>query len=286
MDLPSMMKLGSYSDPFCVEYMNRTAPFNRASNHFHDYYEVYIMLSGKRVYFVKDTIYSIEAGDLVFIGKNEVHKPQYSGEPEHETIVFHFDDRFVRDEFKQHAGLLISPFQHQNPIVRLPQENREQLDGLINRMLAELYAKPDGYEIFLTQAIKDLLLMCSHYITTGSQLETEYVTPLHRKISDVVHCLNVSYGERVRIHDLSKRFFISPHYLSRIFKEVTGFTIIDYVNLTRIKEAQRLLRETDLSIIAIAARVGFVNFSHFGKMFKKITRTSARDYRKDIMKPL
>jgi AraC-like DNA-binding protein len=285
MDLPGMMKLGSYSDPFYVEYMKWTAPSNMASNHFHPYYEVYFLLSGKRIYFVKDSTYSIEAGDLVFIDKHEVHKTQYSGEPEQETIVIHFDDRFVREEFKQHASLLLSPFQYQSPIVRLPEENREQLNGLIKRMLAMLHAQQAGYEIFLAQAIIDLLHICSRYVTTDSLPGPEYVSPLHRKISDIVRCLDVSYRERIRIHDLSKHFFISPYYLSRMFKEVTGFTIIEYVNLTRIKAAQRLIRETDLSITAIAARVGFNDFSHFGKMFKKITRTSAREYRKDIKKP-
>lgn len=281
MSLPILLKQGSYSDPFYIEYLKRSDPYNMASNHFHPYYEIYILLSGTRVYFVKDAAYSIEAGDIVFIDKHQVHKTLHMGEPEHERIVIHFDDRFVVDDLRKHASLLLSPFDQPSPIVRLPKESQDQLAGQFTRILAELQAKPVGCELFLSQAITDLLLTCSRYVTTSSPGEPVYVSPLHRKISEVVRYMNANYREQIRIGQLAERFFISPYYLSRVFKEVTGFTLVDYLNLTRIKEAQRLLRVTSLSITAVAAQVGFDNFSHFGKIFKKITRTSARDYRKE-----
>jgi AraC-like DNA-binding protein len=283
MDFPKMMKAGAYSEPFYIEYMKRDAPFSMANNHFHPYYEVYFLLSGSRIYFIKDTTYAIEASDLVFINKHEVHKTLHAGHSghEHERIVIHFDDRFVRDVFKQHAPLLLRPFEQHNPIVRLPEQGREQVGSLIKQLLVELRDKSMGYEILLYQAITELLLLSSRYVTTSGPPEPIYTSPLNLKISEIVRYLNVNYSEQIRIQALAERFFISPYYMSRVFKEVTGFTLIDYLNLTRIKEAQRLLRETGFSITDIAARVGFDNFSHFGKIFKKITRTSARDYRKE-----
>ncbi len=86
MDLPKIRKQGTYADPFYVEYVKRTSPFTMVSNHFHPYYEIYILLSGTRIYFVKDSTYAIEAGDLVFIDKHEVHKTLHAGQSEHERI--------------------------------------------------------------------------------------------------------------------------------------------------------------------------------------------------------
>ncbi|WP_256760821.1 AraC family transcriptional regulator [Cohnella sp. WQ 127256] len=278
--LPDMMKYGTFSDPSYIEYMKRTAPFTMPTHHFHPYYEIYYLLSGERIYFVKDSTYKVIAGDIVFIDKNVVHKTLHSGKPEHDRIVIHIDDRFFTEAFKAHVPLLLRPFQQQSPIVRLPEEHREHLDQLIKRVLEELHNKPTGYEIYLNQAIMDLLLISSRYVATTVPSEPVYESPLHRKISDVVRYLNANYAEQIRIHELAERFFISPYYLSRTFKEVTGFTIIDYLNLTRIREVQHLLRESNLPITAVAAQTGFDNFSHFGKTFKKITRTSARDYRK------
>ncbi|QJD87580.1 AraC family transcriptional regulator [Cohnella herbarum] len=280
MKLPETMIYGSYSDPLYLDYVKRTVPFSMTSNHFHPYYEIYYLLSGSRIYFVKDTTYRIAAGDLVFIDKNEVHKTLQEGEPAHERIVIHIDERFVRDVLKPHDDLLLSPFRQDSPIVNLLSDNRERLSQTIGRMLVELRDRPPGYVISIRQAVTELMLLSSRHVAANRPPEPAYVSPLHRKISEVVRYLNANYGEQIRVQQLAERFFISPYYMSRAFKEVTGFTLIDYLNLTRIKEAQRLLRESSLSVTDVAARTGFDNFSHFGKTFKKITRTSARDYRK------
>ncbi|WP_239614913.1 AraC family transcriptional regulator [Cohnella mopanensis] len=282
MELPLTMIHGTYSDPLYIEYVRRSAPYSMSSNHFHPYYEIYYLLSGSRIYFVKDSTYRVSAGDLVFIDKNEVHKTLLDVEPAHERIVIHIDDRFVRDVLKQHDSLLLAPFQQQSPIVSLPEESRRRLDQSIMHLLAELRDKPMGYDISLQQSVIQLLLVSSRHVAANRLPEPIYVSPLHRKISEVVRYLNANYGEQIRVKELSERFFISPYYMSRAFKEITGFTLIDYLNLTRIKEAQRLLRESNLSITSVAAQVGFDNFSHFGKTFKKITRSSAREYRNNI----
>jgi transcriptional regulator GlxA family with amidase domain len=73
---------------------------------------------------------------------------------------------------------------------------------------------------------------------------------------------------------------MSPYYISRMFKEVTGFSFVHYLNLIRVKEAQRLLQRTEMKITDVALSVGFDNFSHFGKTFKSITQTTPREYRK------
>ncbi|MFC4304996.1 helix-turn-helix domain-containing protein [Cohnella boryungensis] len=280
-ELPETLRHGRYSDPFYVEYVRRTAPYTMDSHHFHPYYELYFLLSGTRHYFVEDSIYNVDEGDLVLIGKNQLHRTFVAGHPGHERIVMHIDDRFVRDVVGTHAELLLSSFERTTPIVRLHEDERDRLQLLAKRMLDELLERPPGYELALKQAIVDILLLAARSACNGQPQEPSYVSPLHRKMSDIVRFLKANYCDTIRIEELAERFYISPYYMSRSFKEATGFTVIDYLNLTRVKEAQRLLRESHLSVTEIAARTGFDNFSHFGKTFKKITRTSARDYRKE-----
>ena len=83
-----------------------------------------------------------------------------------------------------------------------------------------------------------------------------------------------------QLRQLAETFYISPFYLSRIFKEITGFTIINYLNLTRIREAWRLLTDTDLKIVDIAESIGFESLTHFDRTFKKIMKLTASKYRK------
>ena len=62
--------------------------------------------------------------------------------------------------------------------------------------------------------------------------------------------------------------FISPSYLSSLFKQDTGTTIVDYINSQRVDRAAVLLATTDRSIAAVAAAVGILDVNYFTKIFK------------------
>lgn len=84
--------------------------------------------------------------------------------------------------------------------------------------------------------------------------------------------------------DLSREFiadqvFLNPDYLSRIFKKETGYSISDYVLAERINKAKELLLQTSVPISAVALSVGYTNFSHFAKIFKKYVGTGPTEYR-------
>lgn len=263
-----------------VEYTKRSAPFTMENDHYHDYYEIYYMLSGQRIYFIKDRSYSIEQGDLVFIHKHELHKTMQTGSGSHERLIFHFNDAKLQGLAGKHTELLSTPFKQQSHIIRLTRQEQLALEQLMRRLVSEIKEEPAGYELFPPYALTGLLLTAARYIEQHDPAPIQHATPMHAKISEVIRYINAHFAEPLRLGGLAEHFFISPYYMSRMFKDVTGFTFSDYVILTRIKEAQRLLRESDSSITEIAAAVGFDNFSHFGKTFKKITRDSPRGYRK------
>ncbi|RCW41751.1 AraC family transcriptional regulator [Paenibacillus prosopidis] len=263
-----------------VEYMKRSEPFTMADDHYHDYYEIYYMLSGKRIYFIRDRSYSVEQGDIVFINKHELHKTMHAGDAAHERVIVHFDDTMTSSLPAKHADFLLSPFRQQSHIIRLPRQEQLAAEQTVRKMLTEIGHKPTGYELVPGLAVTELLLIAARYLEQHDPAPLQHATPMHAKISEVIRYINAHFADPLRLGALADQFFISPYYLSRMFKEITGFAFSDYVILTRIKEAQRLLRESDRSITDIAAAVGFENFSHFGKTFKKITRISPRDYRK------
>lgn len=275
----TILEYGKMTDPLYVQYIRRKSHFDMKSDHFHSFYEIYYLISGQRLYFIKDTAYPIQAGDLVFIGKDELHKTLHLSEPFHERIVFHFDDFFIQSLAGGQSSILLNLFQQSSRVLRLPMEEHTHVFAHIRRIMEELQHKPIGYVLYLTQAIIDILLVSSRYLQKNEPVSISNASSIHKTIAEIVRYLNIHYAESINLSTISKQFFISPNYLSRRFKETTGFSFIDYLNLTRIREAQKLLRETDMKITDIAAKAGFGNFSHFGKTFKKITGISARSYR-------
>jgi len=279
---PEVYSYGSLPELY-VEYAKRSKAFTMNDDHYHDYYEIYYMLSGKRIYFIRDRSYSVEQGDLVFINKHELHKTMHTGEASHERVIVHFDDAMVNRLSNGHAAFLLSPFQQQSHMIRLPRKEQLEVEQIIKRMIAEMQRKPTGYELYPSILITELLLSAARFLEQNGSMVLHQATPMHAKITEIVRYINAHYDKPLRLNSLSEQFFISPYYLSRIFKEITGFSFSDYVVLTRIKEAQRLLRESDMNITDVAAAAGFDNFSHFGKTFKKKTQLSPRDYRKQYL---
>lgn len=80
--------------------------------------------------------------------------------------------------------------------------------------------------------------------------------------------------------DLAAQVYLNPIYLNRLFKKDTGFALTEYLQLQRIQLAKELLAETDLPVSNIAQRIGYSNFSHFSRTFRKHTEQSPVDYRK------
>jgi AraC-like DNA-binding protein len=286
-ELPDESLLYVNRDDFLyIEYIRRTGAHIMPVNHYHDYYEMYVLLSGERDYFIVDRTYRVKPGDIVFISKNELHKTMQAGAPAHERLLLHFDDRLPFRMSPAATDWLLAPFRSDSRVLRLPDEAASA--ALVARMLKELRDNLPGHDIALRSAVCDLLLEAGRHALRRKQAEPEpfrHASPMHGKISDIVRYINDSYAEPLSLTGLAERFYVSPYHLSRTFKEATGFTFTDYVNLTRIKEAQRLLRETALSVTEVAAASGFDNFSHFGKTFKKMTRLTPRAYRSSVVRP-
>jgi AraC-like DNA-binding protein len=272
---------GSPSELY-VEYVKRTEPYTMDIDHYHPYYEIYYLLTGSRIYFIEDRSYSVEQGDLVFIGKEMLHRTMQAGDSTHERVIVHCSDEWLRGIGTGLEGMFARLFEADIRVLRLPRQESLIAESAVRAMRLEAETREPGYPVAIRHAVAGLLLLCGRYAAKHQPEPFRHVSPLHAKISEIVRYINGHYDEPLRLADLSERFFISPHYLSRMFKEVTGFVYTDYVVLTRVKEAQRLLRQSELSISDVAEKVGFDNFSHFGKTFKRVTSMSPREYRKTM----
>ncbi|MBY0011552.1 response regulator [Paenibacillus typhae] len=73
---------------------------------------------------------------------------------------------------------------------------------------------------------------------------------------------------------------LNPAYLSRLFKKETGQSLIDFLISVKMNRTRELLDTTDLPVSAIAQQVGYSNFSHFTKMFRKQFDVNPQEYRK------
>jgi len=92
--------------------------------------------------------------------------------------------------------------------------------------------------------------------------------------------IRANYKKKIKLIDISRAIYLSPYYLSHIFKKETGSTLLEYLTKVRIEEAKRLLENTPWNTTRIAFEVGYSDQSYFCKIFKKIEGISPFEYKK------
>ena len=91
--------------------------------------------------------------------------------------------------------------------------------------------------------------------------------------------INRNYMRDLSLTQLSEYVYANASVLSSQFNDEVGMSLSEYVTGLRIKKAQELLRDTDMTVPAIAEQVGFTGAKYFREIFKKTTGLSPQGYR-------
>jgi len=94
--------------------------------------------------------------------------------------------------------------------------------------------------------------------------------------------IRANYKKKIKLIDISKAIYLSPYYLSHIFKKETRSTLLEYLTKVRIEEAKYLLENTQWNTTRISFEVGYSDQSYFCKVFKKLEGISPSNYRKKM----
>ncbi len=106
-----------------------------------------------------------------------------------------------------------------------------------------------------------------------------YIYANHPTVSAIQLYLGENYQQSLSLSDLGARFFLSENYLCELFKKHTGDTILNFLKKVRLQNACRLLKESNLGIKEIAAKVGFSDYSYFGRIFRHSMGQTPDSYR-------
>ncbi len=126
---------------------------------------------------------------------------------------------------------------------------------------------------------QELLLYLSGFQPAASEPARVYAQQTEQ-IREVHRLLTTHLDQRLTIEELSRRFLINTSALKEGFKAVYGAPIATYMKEARIRRAMQLLRETDDTVAAIAAQVGYESQGKFAQAFKDIAHMLPTEYRR------
>jgi AraC-like DNA-binding protein/mannose-6-phosphate isomerase-like protein (cupin superfamily) len=272
-------------DGVAISRIIRNYEFNMPSKHTHDEFEIYYLIHGERSYFIENRIYHVRPGSLVFINRNTIHMTSQYGDSYHERVVIEMKSEPLSSILACTGELSLSDFFARNQgLIELTEDDQAYVLSLLDDISHEINARAPGYRLMTMEKLLRLLFFSQRYLVHNEPAPSLSTMATHQKITEVASYISANCAEASSLDYVAKRFFMSKSYLSRIFKEITGYTVNEYINVNRIQKARVLLAESDLNITEIAEALGYDSITYFEKIFRKYTETSPLKYRKQCLK--
>lgn len=273
-----------------IEEMNPTFLFtwkgtrkrekNDDSYHCHDFLEMAFVLSGEGRYCIEDEIYSIKEGDLLIFNPGVRH--QALSCPEVELTATEFFVGFSDIQLSGYPANYM-PVPKGEYMVHTTGELRQKLFKICSSMEAEKSVCKQGrYFMLKSYLIQILLLVIREQCEPMEKAKGCAFESANKKyvVEQIVNYFEDHYSEKISLDQIAENMYLSPFYISKIFKSETGDTPIRHLINIRLEKAKEMLENGYRgSIQEVAATVGYDDAYHFSKLFKKhygITPTQAR----------
>lgn len=247
-----------------------------SSLHYHKQHEIYYMLEGKTTYFIEDKIFEIEEGNFVVIPEETVHMTDSQECKSNERLMLSFDDRILSEDIRSMMMEL-----SKSAVIYVPNNYLAQVEEILFKIEKEFKRQDKGKDKLLTLYVQELIIMLYRYRYDRKAKIYETDKIVYR----VADYINSHFSQDITLEILGNIFAISEEYLSRKFKNVFGIGLNQYLTYVRISHAEKLLRETRLSITEIADRCGYNGSNYFSAVFKRMKGVTPLVYRRQVTIP-
>ena len=241
-----------------------------SESHKHDHLEIAYVLSGMGRYCIDGEIYQVQEGDLLIINPKVSHQVLACPEavtPATEFFVGFSDIRITGcpDNF--------FPLPDGNCVLHTTGELSQRLFKICSSMEAENAVRRQGrYFMLKSYLVQMLLLILREQCEPMERPKGCAFASANKKyvVEQVVNYIEDHYSEKISLDQMAENMYLSPFYISRIFKNETGNAPIRHLINIRLEKAKELLENGyPGSIQEVAALVGYDDAYHFSKLFKK-----------------
>jgi AraC-like DNA-binding protein len=254
--------------------------------HNHDFYEIYLFISGKVTYIVEGKSYSLKSGDILLVNNREIHKPVIEHGGIYERIVIWIKPEFIKRFCSEESDLLMcfeSTSKNKYNLLRPGVEMLNSIKGIISKISRSYTQKAFGNDVLREYYMIELIAYLNRaYLETHiDDIEEDII--YDDKINDVLHYINYNLNEDLSLETLSSKFYTSKYHLLRQFKKHTGYTLHNYIHQKRLISAKALLKD-GVRILDVCQECGFNDYSNFIRSFTHAFNISPKKYSRQFSK--
>ncbi|AYW48410.1 MULTISPECIES: AraC family transcriptional regulator [Tetragenococcus] len=237
-----------------------------------------LITGGQGNIFIDEEQVPVQKGDLVVYNSGVIHEEFFRNEA---VSLYCIGLRGINEKGLQ-AGELVP--EQSSPVFKTG-ELFPSIVNLFETCYFILEQRKSNYAMIVQQLFETLLILIKTNILLPGNDKSENSEKL-AIVQNIKLYMDKNYTEEFKIKNLenNKQWQINPFYFAHKFKDIYGYSPIEYLQRRRIGEAQTLLITTNLSVTEIANSVDFNSSAYFSTIFKKIVSLSPKEYRKQYVK--
>jgi AraC-like DNA-binding protein len=241
------------------------------NSHSHNYYEIYIYISGSVKILLNNHIFNVKKGDVVIIPPHSIHSliPISLDVPYDRMYLYATETCLSSFQFNEYS--ILKPLLDTAKIGKFhyhvdSHEDFQRITYAIDRMKESKKIDLYGKEMMNRSYILQLFTTINSYIVKETmEKPVDEITSL---ISRVIAYINENFEESITLKSLCELFFTNRQTLTKLFKEYTNLTIHNYITMVRIEQAKQLIYK-GIQPSRIHLMCGFNDYTTFYRAFKK-----------------
>lgn len=250
--------------------------------HTHVYFQIYYIKKGSLTHFVEDYSSKLSAGDMFIIPPGVVHRIE-----DDEGISF-YSLSFMPEiiEEMSHTASFAANFLHRieketciRPKITLPPKEVLRIETLVEQIYDEFQNKAlAGGEIVKMYTALLISLFARIYYDLSNELPIPQSKDKNHLMLYCIDYIKLNYFKSLSIEDMLRLSALSRSDFCVRFREITGYSFLQYLNICRIKKACEHIKNGE-KITSIYSFCGYDDFSTFYRNFVKVTGVSPAQYR-------
>ncbi len=249
--------------------------------HVHRALEIHYMLSGEATTAINNVRYSLRKGSVVLINAYDVH--MITGD-DADYLVIQVEPDLLNSygvDLRQYM-----PSEKYSKVLEPEEETAIALGNTISRVFEQGQEVGEAARVGVLSELFRMFAQIMAYTESheATDNQVKYDQRMASRLKEIFSYVKENYTCDITVDEIARQVHLTKNYFCRFFKQITGTTFIEYLNMYRCQQAEELMRNSDMTITAIASQVGFKNLSYFNKTYKKLRGETPSRNRKQIFR--
>lgn len=258
-------KRGYLLDDFKLFYL-KDVQGTTVDYHYHEFPKIIFMWSGTGNYSIDGNKYMIQDMDVLLIGKQKIHRPEFERGSLYERSIIYISPNFLKRYSTSESDLEAIFYDKSNSVVRT--KDNPKVFELLNKFEQELSDERYGKDIMSNTILVEILVEIGRIVNEQRKMYSNVIMTENSRVIEIMKYMDQHFMEDISVEQLAEKFYLSKYHMMRLFRKETGQSIYEYLTLRRLLRARDLIVQGE-NATESCYNCGFRSYSSFTRAYAK-----------------